>query len=474
MIPARNLIAAALFCISLSARSNSLPPLTSEQRAWLGKARRNDKAGWVYLHVEGEPRQRGFQRGYLLAREIADSLHITRVSWEHQTSMDWKWLVGLAGPMFLSRVDAENLTEIDGMVEGLRAAGVSSSREELIAYNGYIELSEYWWPEQLKKIKDSPTESLVAVRERCSSFIATGSMTKDGNVVLGHNTMQSYDDVFPRVIEDIQPTEGHRILWQTSPGWIHSGTDFFVTDAGLVGSETTIGSFEGFDTNGVPEFVRMRRATQDAGSIDQWCQIMKTGNNGGYANAWLVGDIHSKEIARLELGLKHVGLERKQDGFFTGSNVAEDSKILRFETSADETDIRCSSVARRVRWKQLMRENVGKIDLAVAKRFEADHFDSYRGRFQPSARTLCGHFELDSEADKPWPGVPFGCCGTVDSKVVDAALAREMSFAARWGSACGTAFVAKKYLEAHPQFDWMENILKDRPAEPWAVFRAAE
>jgi hypothetical protein len=33
----------------------------------------------------------------------------------------------------------------------------------------------------------------------------------------------------------------------------------------------------------------MRRATQDASTIDEWCQIMKKGNNGGYANAWLLG-----------------------------------------------------------------------------------------------------------------------------------------------------------------------------------------
>ena len=474
MIPRRILMVTALVCLAPNARSNSSIPLTSGQQACVAKAHRAEKVGWVYLHVEGEAHDRGFQRGYLLAREIADSLHTTRISWEHLSSMDWKWLVNATAPMFLPKVDAEDLAEIDGMVDGLRAAGVATSREEMIAYNGYIELSEYWWPGELKKIKDAPAESLVAVHEGCSSFIATGSMTKDGNVVLGHNTMQSYDDVFPRVIEDIEPTHGHRILWQTSPGWIHSGTDFFITDAGLVGSETTIGSFDGFDTNGVPEFIRMRRATQDAGSLDQWCQIMKTGNNGGYANAWLIGDIHSKEIGRLELGLKHVGWEKKRDGFFTGSNVAENAKLLRFETSADETDIHTSSVARRVRWKQLMRENVGKIDLALAKHFEADHFDSYRGRFQPSGRTLCGHFDLDPEADKPWPGVPFGCSGTVDSKVVDAAMAREMSFAARWGSACGTAFVARKYLEAHPQFDWMERILKDRPAEPWAVFRAGE
>ena len=88
-------------------------------------------------------------------------------------------------------------------------------------------------------------------------------------VAASFNTMMEYYGAPPNVIADIRPATGHRILWQTQPGWIHSGTDFFITDAGLVGSETTIGGFEGFETNGVPEFVRMRRATQDAGSIEQ-------------------------------------------------------------------------------------------------------------------------------------------------------------------------------------------------------------
>ena len=49
---------------------------------------------------------------------------------------------------------------------------------------------------------------------------------------------------------------------------MHSGTDFFLTDAGLVGSETTISGFSGFDGEDVPEFVRMHQATQDAATID--------------------------------------------------------------------------------------------------------------------------------------------------------------------------------------------------------------
>jgi hypothetical protein len=444
--------------------------LSPEQQGCVAKGKRFERAGWVYLHIEGDAKDRGFQHGYLLAREIAEGLRMTRVAWEHESGMDWDYLVKSAGAMFVPKIDPENMAELDGIVAGARAAGVTFSREELIVYNGILELQDYWWPLEMKKIKDEPVGGTA--RESCSSFIATGSWTKGGNVVLGHNTMQSYADALPLVIEDIAPAKGHRILWQTTAGWIHSGTDFFITDAGLVGSETTIGGFEGFDTNGLPEFTRMRRATQDAASLDEWCAIMKKGNNGGYANAWLLGNVNTREIARLELGLRVVGYEKKRDGYFTGSNVAENRKLLKQETDRNDVDIRASSVARRVRWKKLMKENAGKIDLELAKHFEGDHFDSWRGKLWPGGRSLCGHFERDPEP--MGHDVPYDCSGTVDGKVVDAAMAKEMSFAARWGAACGMPFAAGKFLEAHPQFEWMAGVLKDRPSEPWVVFKAGE
>jgi hypothetical protein len=259
---------------------------------------------------------------------------------------------------------------------------------------------------------------------------------------------------------------------QSVAGLIHSETDFFVTDAGLVGSETTIGDFFPFDEKGIPEFCRMRHATQYASSIDEWCEIMKTGNNGGYANAWLIGDINTNEIARLELGLKYIGFEKKKNGYFVGSNVAEDIRILRFETKTSELDIKNSSVARRVRWKQLMRENAGKINLDKAKELEADHYDSYLNTSTPDIRTLCSHPDLDS--DIYGADIPFAPWGTLDGKVIDSKMAKQMSFAARWGSACGIPFDAKTYLAKHEQFDWMKGLLKDRPSQPWTFFKAGE
>jgi hypothetical protein len=196
------------------------------------------------------------------------------------------------------------------------------------------------------------------------------------------------------------------------------------------------------------------------------------GNNGGLANAWLIGDINTNEIARLELGLNYVGFEKKKNGYFIGSNVVEDLKILRFETITDESNIKLSSIARRVRWKQLMKENAGTINLGFAKQFEADHFDTYLNTYTPSIRTLCAHGELDP--DFYGAIIPFFPGGTLDGKVIDSNLAKQMSFMARWGSACGIPFDANAFLKAHSQYYWMDGLLKNRPTQQWTIFKAGE
>ncbi|HXQ80883.1 MAG TPA: C45 family peptidase [Opitutaceae bacterium] len=455
----------------LASAAVAAPGLTPSQEKWLAGASLKEKAGWTYIHVEGGPRERGFQHGYLLARRIAECVRVTDALWHHQSGMEWSWLTEQTRRFIDPAIDPENREEIDGIAEGMNAAGVAATSEELITYNASLELCGYWWPKLKKKMADE-SDGPRPKMQSCSSFIATGRMTADGGIVLGHNTMFDYADANANVIIDVVPARGHRILMQTQPGWIHSGTDFFITDAGIVGSETTIGGFEGFSETGIPEFARMRRATQDAGGIDGWCATMRKGNNGGYANAWLIGDVKTGEIARLELGLKYVGFERTKDGYFVGSNIAEDLRILRIETDANDVDIRNSAVARRVRWKQLMRENAGRIDAERAKSMEADCYDTCLNKVNPGGRSLAGHFELDV----PMSGkdVPFDPSGSFDAKVVDSAMARRMAFAARWGSADGTEFDAAAFLRAHPQFDWQEGILKSRPAEPWVEFQAGE
>lgn len=168
----------AVFCAFTVAAGGQ--PLSSREQAIVAKAKRVDKNGWAFIRASGTPYELGFQQGYLLAGEIKEGIRVTRVGWEYESAMEWNWLVERACALMLARVPADILAEIDGLAAGLKAAGVSVSRNDLLTYNAYFELAWYWWPGELKKIKEG---SQVPVRQSCSSFIATGSITRDGNVL---------------------------------------------------------------------------------------------------------------------------------------------------------------------------------------------------------------------------------------------------------------------------------------------------
>ena len=95
-----------------------------------------------------------------------------------------------------------------------------------------------------------------------------------------------------------------------------------------------------------------------------------------------------------------------------------------------------SANARHVRWDQLMAENKGKIDVAAAQRFLADHYDTFDKKTEPSERTLCGHIDLSPRGSKPWQP-EYGPAGTVQNKAADGAMVAQMSFTAAMGHSCG-------------------------------------
>ena len=257
------------------------------------------------------------------------------------------------------------------------------------------------------------------------------------------------------------------------PGLIHSGDDFGINDAGIVITETTITGFQGWDSDGVPEFVRARKAMQYADSIDAFDKIMRDGNNGGYANDWLVADTKTNEIASLELGLKNVELKRTKDGYFTGANFPINPALLKDETNFDANNPVLSANTRRVRWEQLMAENKGRIDATLAKSFLADHYDTLEKKTDPSEHTLCGHNELSSRGMQDWKG-PYEPAGAAQNKVTDAALAAKMTFWAAAGHACGLDFKAKPHIEKHPEYAWQMPLLGDMDAKGWTKIGGAQ
>ena len=351
--------------------------------------------------------------------------------------------------------------------DGATAHGVKIDLWDVVALNAAEEWSYY--VKYYDKQHGIQTASL-GVPEHCSAFVATGSYTKDGKAVIAHNNWTGYlDGERWTIIYDITPAMGKRMLMDGLPGVIHSADDFVTNSAGITITETTIGHFSGYDPAAIPEFVRARKAAQYSASIDDFARIMKDGNNGGYANTWLIADINRNEIGRLELGLTNVTLEKKTDGYFVGSNFPINESLIKEETDFDPKDMSQSATARHVRWEQLMAQNKGKIDVAAAQRFLADHYDTYEKKEDADERTLDGHIDLSPRGSGDWMP-PYGIAGAVQNKAADAAMIGKISFTAAAGHACGKDFKAAKHLQAHPEFDWQKDLQRNMDAHPWTSF----
>ncbi|OJU64128.1 MAG: hypothetical protein BGO01_18530 [Armatimonadetes bacterium 55-13] len=426
--------------------------------ARLAKAFRKDQAGWIYTHLEGKPKDIGFQYGYLLAAEIDDAHRALKGT--GLGSKTWAWYRIETKKLFWEKLDPEYQQELTGMAEGMVAKGYKYDVWDMLAFNAHIEVGGYYVP----WLESQRTGKVVTgAKEACSAFVAVGKTTKDGKVVMGHNLWWDYimGQRFNAVL-DIKPEKGNRVMMDALCGFIHSGSDFAINSAGLMLCETTISGFHGFDPEGLPEFMRMRKAIQYGNSLDDMVRIFKKGNNGGYANTWLMADTRSNEIGKLQLGLKNVVFDRTKDGFYVGSNFPEDPKIIKDEVIGFNPDPNANGcIRRKVRWNSLLTQNQGKVDAVLAQSFLGDTYDEVLGRKGASGSTLCGRADGFG-----------GLSGAVNSLVGTSDSVGKMSLWARMGFSDGSTLDPGEFFKKFPQQKWAQPYLRSIPTQPWIRMKA--
>ncbi len=373
------------------AQSSVLP-----QKATLrtfGPAYRYPRGGWLYVHIEGAPYERGYQHGYLLAREIEQ--YIDRCASQLDAkSKQTAWNNGrtVANALFLRGFDKEILTEMKGIAEGAAAAGAKVNGRtidlvDVVTLNTITELGELrgampMTPSGLEglnlmKPRYDASKTDVPVTARCSAFAATGKATRDGKMVIAHVTMWPLTLAEQtNIMLDIVPTEGHRMLMQSYPGGIQSGTDWYQNDVGVVLTETTIRQSP-FNMEGTPVAYRARRAIQYGDSVAKVVELLSTKNNGLYTNEWIVGDARTNEIAMLELGTYKTKLYSSAknewfggtEGFYWGCNNAKDLNV-RLEYAPDPhgapEDLPFVPASRDIKWQEMYQSYKGKIDEGFA------------------------------------------------------------------------------------------------------------
>ncbi len=328
---------------------------------------RYNVGGYIYVHIEGGPYQRGYQHGYLLYAEIIDMMYrwsniihncpvimkylpidVNSSKYENLSYAWWNSCKKNAMKIFWNAYPEEYKMEIKGIADGVNARGVKFYGKD-ITYEDILTLNEMY---ELMSILTNPQKGLHVVDDiyhalssifpvlkgkenefyftftpshHCNGFAAVGNATKDGEPVISDSVWCGgwwytyYIAQRWNVLLDIQPSNGHRIIIATSPGYIWSDEDYWQNDAGLAMIETTF--IQGpWRFRGIPLSIRARMAMQYGNSIDDVVNYMLNGNTGVMDSQWLIADSKAKEIALLEFGLYQYAVERTKNGFLWSAN----------------------------------------------------------------------------------------------------------------------------------------------------------
>jgi len=366
-------------------------PAATVRRARAGF--RWDDRGWIHLHIEGSPYERGWQHGTLLADEIVAYMSKLAVrAREEDPAAGWTQLRFDADALFLRRFSRELLEEMRGIADGAAGAGAQWHGRpvdllDVVVLNSAVDLGQLEdalevTPHALTGERFDLPDREVALppdRHKCSAFVATGPATVDGRAVFGQIFMwNGYTGVHWNVLADIVPTDGHRLAMHTFPGGIHSGADFYLNDAGIAFGETTVAQTP-WNPEGTPQSDRARRAAQYAASIDDVVRILSDGNNGLYTNDWPMIDVATREAAILLLGTDHQRLWRTSvesapfglEGFLYSNNNARDDAVRRELTRRPDerpVDPVFSPWNRDLAFRAFYDANAGRIDAPAAAR----------------------------------------------------------------------------------------------------------
>jgi outer membrane protein assembly factor BamB len=334
--------------------------------------------GWIYLYIEGEPYERGYQHGYLLSNEIVDMINrwsnmihnqktiknlnkfISEESYDKISETWWNFCKKQSYNFYRDKYEdyPEYKNEIQGIADGVKSRGGKIfgrdvTYQDILACNEMYELLSKITQKKLrlgfhpiltlfKNLKEvEPLLSKTSAfdffndfcsesgNHKCNGFIAAGDATPKDEIVIS-NSMWSTDKATMwwwsyyitfrwSIILDINPTNGNRIIMASVPSYIWSDHDYYQNDRGIVLLETTC--HQGlWDNKGLPLAIRARRAMQYGNSVDEVMKILKYRNDGAMNAVWLIGDAKTNEIVRFEIGYRNSWYNKTSDGFYWSAN----------------------------------------------------------------------------------------------------------------------------------------------------------
>jgi outer membrane protein assembly factor BamB len=454
------------------------------------KGYRYNIQGWIYIHIEGEPYERGYQYGYLASAEIVDMIYrwsnfahnekfmkrfkIKQLpeNYDELSKTYWKLCKRRGMRFFWDQYPEEYQNEIKGIADGVRARdgrfhGRLIDYKDIFTLNVIEETRETFnnpggVGHPLRLVFNSIKREIKAKfnigsgidkdedLSYCTAFLATGDATTDGRLIASHSLIfANYMSQRTNMILDVQPSEGHRFVMTVFPGYIWSSQDFHESECGIVLMETVIwppfGPWRVKRT--IPVGARVRKAIQYSESIDDVIQTLLKGNNGLYPSDWLIGDAKTGEIASIELGLFNHAITRTKNGFlWSCSNVKDD----------------------KVRWEQWSIFRFGILGRILRNKFTPSARDE---KFEELGNKYYGRIDVDTV--KEIMAAEEICKDTTDCKITDSELIKNLGLWVHQGRPDGFHWKPNsedkekfKGVKEHPSTGWLKTYAsKSQPRE---------
>lgn len=451
--------------------------------------------GWIYLHLEGNGYERGYQHGHLLSAEIVDHINRwsniihnspmfanTNIDQESQRYKDisnkwWNFCRNRINKIYWDRYPEEYQQEIQGIVDGVNGKGGTVFERE-IDYKDILGINQMFEfmtrLTTLKKgfhplrgfynsIKNLIPTGLPGENEfidiflkappahHCNAFIASGDATTNGQIVASHGIRCGgwwypyYVAQRWNVVTDIVPSEGYRFSMVSSPGFIWSDDNYYQNEEGIIIMDTT--APQGLWKNkGYSMVIRTRIAAQYSSSLDEALYNLQNKNDGLWTAVYLIGDTETGEIARLDLALYNSKIWRQKNGYYWSANNLMDLGT-RFEANG-------------LGLKGLIFKIIGSGAFGY---FTLRYFDTPRdAKLKELGEKYYGEIDVEVLKDKIMYEFPVCDSASTDVKLTDTSLLKENSLWVFFGNVGGMIWNTS---------DQKANLkgVKDVPPQGWTL-----